>query len=85
MMGAALRAFVRERAGRRRAHGRRHAEDDDFLAFPVEHVIAKQPGGLGDADMLCWAGAEGNWANGPNRAGWLGGKLDPLFNPRTQN
>jgi hypothetical protein len=37
------------RAGRRWEYGRLHEEDDDFLAFHVEHVIAKQHGGLDDA------------------------------------
>jgi hypothetical protein len=48
-MDAALRAFVRERAGRRCEYCRLHEEDDDFLAFHVEHVIARQHGGLWSA------------------------------------
>jgi hypothetical protein len=47
MMDAALRAFVRERAGHRCEYCRLHEDDDDLLAFHVEHVIAKQHGGLG--------------------------------------
>jgi hypothetical protein len=50
MMDAALRAFVRDRAGRRCEYCRLHEDDDDFLAFHVEHVIAKQHGGLDDPD-----------------------------------
>ena len=84
-MDAALRAFVRERAGRRCEYCRLHEDDDDFLAFHVEHVIAKQHGGLDDPDALCWACAQCNWAKGPNVAGLLGGKLYSLFNPRKQN
>jgi hypothetical protein len=84
MMDAALRAFVRKRAGRRCEYCRLHEDDDDFLAFHVEHVIAKQHGGLDDPDTLCWPCAECNWAKGPNLAGLLGGKLYPLFNPRKQ-
>lgn len=84
-MDAALRAFVRERAGRRCEYCRQHEDDYDFLAFHVEHVIAKQHGGLNDPDMLCWACAECNWAKGPNLAGMFGGKLYPLFNPRKQD
>jgi hypothetical protein len=84
-MEAALRAFVRERAGRRCEYCRLHEDDDDFLDFHVEHVIPKQHGGIDDLDTLCWACAECNWAKGPNLAGLLGGKLYPLFNPRNQH
>ncbi len=84
-MNAALRAFVRQRAGRRCEYCRLHEDDDDFLAYHVEHVIAKQHGGFDDPDMLCWACAECNWAKGPNLAGLLGGNLYSLFNPRKQN
>ena len=85
MMRAALRALVRERAGGRCEYCRLHEDDDDVLVFHVEHVIARQHGGLDDADMLCCACAECNWAKGPNLAGMLGGKLYPLFNPRLQD
>ena len=85
MMDAALRAFVRERAGQRCDYCRLHEDDADFLAFHVEHVIAKQHGGSDDPDTLCYACSECNWANGPNLAGLLGVKLYPLFNPRKQS
>ncbi len=84
-MDAALRALVRARAGGRYEYCRLHENDSDFLALHVEHVIARQHGGVGDAGMLCWACPECNWAKGPNLAGWLDGKPYPLFNPRTQN
>ncbi len=64
----------------------RGREDDaDFLSFHVEHVVAKQHGGTDDPDILCFACAECNWAQGPNLAGLLDGKLYPLFNPRKQS
>ena len=66
MMNAALRDFVRERAGRRCEYCRLHEEDADFLSFHVEHVVAKQHGGTDDPDILCFACAECNWAKGPN-------------------
>src|SRR5208337_4334251 len=72
MMNAALRAFVRERAGRRCEYCRLHEDDADFLSFHVEHVVAKQHGGTDDPDILCFACAECNWAKGPNLAGLLG-------------
>lgn len=84
-MDASLRAFIRERAGRRCEYCRMHEDDDDFLAFHIEHVIAKQHGGTDDPETLCYACSECNWAKGPNLAGLLGGKLYPLFNPRKQN
>jgi hypothetical protein len=62
-----------------------HEDDDDFLAFHIEHVIAKQHGGTDDPETLCYACSECNWAKGPNLAGLLDGKLYRLFNPRKQN
>ena len=60
-MNAALRAFVRERAGRRCEYCRLHEDDADFLAFHVEHVVAKQHGGTDDPDLLCYSCSECNW------------------------
>jgi hypothetical protein len=85
MIDAALRALIRERAGHRCEYCRLHEDDYDVVAFHVEHVIARQHGGLDLPDTLCWACAECNWAKGPNLAGILAGKLYPLFNPRKQN
>lgn len=84
-MDTALRAFVRERAGHRCEYCRLHEDDHDFLAFHIEHIIAKQHGGSDDPNMLCWACAECNWAKGPNLSGLLDGKLYPLFHPRKQD
>jgi HNH endonuclease len=84
-MNAGLRAFVRERAGRRCEYCRLHEDDADLLAFHVEHVVARQHGGTDDPDFLCFACAECNWAKGPNLSGLFGGKLYPLFNPRKQS
>jgi len=83
-MDAAPRAFVRARAGRRCEYCRLHEDDADFLSFHSEHVIAKQHGGRDHPEHLCFACAECNWAKGPNLSGLFGGKLYPLFNPRTQ-
>jgi hypothetical protein len=84
MMDEALRAFVRERAGHRCEYCRLHEDDADFLAFHIEHIIAKQHGGTDIPDQLCLACSECNWAKGPNLAGILNGKLYRLFNPRKQ-
>ncbi len=80
-----LRSLVRERAGRRCEYCHLREEDYDFLSFHVEHVIARQHGGVDVPGMLCWSCAECNWAKGPNLAGMLDGKIYPLFNPRTQS
>jgi hypothetical protein len=84
MIDAHLRAFIRERAGRRCEYCRLHEDEYDVVPFHVEHMIAKQHGGVDGPDALCWSCAECNWAKGPNRAGMLAGKLYPLFNPRKQ-
>jgi len=84
-MDAALRGFVRGRAGRRCEYCRLHEDDADFLAFHVEHIIAVQHGGTDAPELLCYACSECNWAKGPNLSGMLDGKLYPLFNPRKQN
>ncbi|WP_088258134.1 HNH endonuclease [Fimbriiglobus ruber] len=84
-MEAALRAFVRHRADYRCEYCRLHEGDADYLAFHVDHVIAKQHGGTDDPDALCYACSECNWAKGPNLARHLDGNFYPLFNPRRQN
>ncbi len=84
-MDAALRAFIRERAGRRCEYCHLNEEDAGVLAFQIEHIIARQHGGQDDPEALCYACPQCIWANGPNLAGYLGGKLYPLFNPRRQN
>ena len=84
MMDAALRAFVRERAGCRCEYCRLHEDDADFLTFHVEHIIAKQHGGSDDPATLCYACSECNWAKGPNLSGIINGKLYSLFDPRMQ-
>jgi len=84
-MHAAIRGFVRQRAGYRCEYRHLHEDDADFLAFHVEHIVARQHGGSDDPEFLCYACSECNWAKGPNLSGTLRGKLYPLFNPRRQN
>src|SRR6476620_10422541 len=84
-MHAAVRSFVRDRAGRRCEYCQLHEEDTGTLAFQIEHIIAKQHGGTDDPDGLCYACAQCNWAKGPNLAGLLGGKRYTLIKPRQQN
>ena len=84
-MNAALRAFIRKRADRRCEYCRLHEDDDDFLTFHVEHVIARQHGGIDDPEALSYACPQCNWAKGPNIARLHEGRLYPLFNPRRQS
>lgn len=84
-MHAALRAFVRERAGRRCEYCHLREEDAGTLTFQTEHIIAKQHGGTDNPGGLCYACAQCNWAKGPNLVGLLAGKLYALFNPRKQS
>ena len=62
-----------------------HEDDDDFLVFHVEHIVAKQHGGTDDPGLLCYACEDCNLAKGPNLGGLFAGTIYPLFNPRKQN
>lgn len=84
MMDEALRAFVWERAAGRCEYCRLHQDDYDYQTFHVEHIIAKQHGGSDDADNLCLACSECNWAKRPNLGGMLDDQLVALFHPRRQ-
>jgi hypothetical protein len=54
-MDAALRAFVRDPAGKRCEYCRFHEDEADCLSFHVEHIFAKQHGGIDDPETLCFA------------------------------
>jgi hypothetical protein len=84
-MDEALRLLVWERAAHRCEYCRLHQDEYEFQTFHVEHIIARQHGGTDEADNLCLACSECNWAKGPNLAGLLDGKLYPLFHPRRQS
>jgi hypothetical protein len=84
-MDDALRAFVRERAGRRCEYCRLHEDDYEYQRFHVEHIFPKQHDGTDDPNNLCFSCSLCNWNKGPNLAGLLGGKIVALFNPRKQN
>lgn len=84
-MDASLRAQVWEQAQGRCEYCRLHQDDADLLTFHVEHIIAEQHSGGDDLDNLCLACPECNLTKGPNLAGYLGGKIVPLFHPRRQS
>ncbi len=85
MMDPAVRILVQERAKQRCEYCHLSQDDADFFLFHVEHVIPKQHGGSNDAENLCLACAECNWAKGPNLVGLLEGKVVRLFDPRRQS
>jgi hypothetical protein len=84
-MDESLRDLIWDRAGGRCEYCRLHQDEYEFQTFHVEHIIAKQHGGADEAENLCLACSECNWANGTNLAGLLDGKLYPLFHPRRQD
>jgi 5-methylcytosine-specific restriction endonuclease McrA len=83
-MEAAVRNFVRSRAGNRCEYCRSNQDDEPFAQFQIEHVIARQHGGSDAADNLALACSNCNLHKGPNLAGLdpLDGALVRLFNPR---
>ncbi|MBO0698732.1 MAG: HNH endonuclease [Zavarzinella sp.] len=87
MIGAAIRRRVRERAGNRCEYCRTHQEDEPFVAYQIEHVIAIQHGGGDEEDNLALACSHCNLHKGPNLAGIdpATGRIEPLFHPRRQS
>lgn len=86
MIGASLRALVRRRAGDRCEYCRCRQEFEPFIAYQVEHVVAKQHGGADTEDNLALACPQCNLHKGPNLAGIdpTTGLMEPLFHPRRQ-
>jgi len=83
-MDARLRQQVRARAGGRCEYCRIHQDQDPFFTFPIDHVVARQHGGLETLENLCLSCFRCNAHKGPNLA-----SIDPdtvatvlLFHPR---
>ena len=83
-MDPRLRQQVRERAGGRCEYCRIHQDQDPFFTFPIDHVVARQHGGLETLDNLCLSCFRCNSHKGPNLT-----SIDPhtaatvpLFHPR---
>ena len=83
-MEAEVRSLVRERAQNRCEYCRLPQSAAPFFAFHVEHIRAKQHGGLDDTENLALACPDCNAHKGPNLT-----SIDPesdqyvrLFNPR---
>ncbi len=84
MTEAALRRLVRGRAGHRCEYCHMRQEDEPFVTYQIEHVIAIQHGG-GDEDAnLALACSHCNLHKGPNLAGIDPeiNAVEPLFHPR---
>ena len=82
-MDAATRDFVRQRADNRCEYGLLRQKHSD-LTHHVEHIVAKQQGGLDNLDNLALACHRCNLRKGPNLTGVDpgSGELAPLFHPR---
>jgi len=80
----ATRRLVRERAEDRCEYCRMLQNDQPFLAFHVEHIIAKQHGGSDHESNLCLACHWCNLHKGPNVATLVDGEVVVLYHPRRQ-
>ena len=87
MTTAADRRFVRQRAGFRCEYCRMHEDDEPFFAFHLEHVIAKQHGGLDGPENRAWSCHRCNLHKGPNLSGIdvISERTVQLFHPRLQS
>jgi hypothetical protein len=85
-MDAALRQWVRSRAGERCEYCGLQQRQTPFALFHIDHIVARQHGGTDDPDNLALACHRCNHHKGPNLTG-----IDPesseivrLFNPRQE-
>jgi hypothetical protein len=79
---AALRRFVRRRAGNRCEYCGLREDELPFVAFHVDHIVSRQHGGTDDAGNLCQACHWCNLHKGTNLATLVDGQLVRLFDPR---
>ena len=86
-MNESLRSLVRQRASDRCEYCHIHQNEEPFLRFHVEHIIAQQHGGSTIEGNLALACHHCNLHKGPNLS-----RIDPqtkrmsqLFHPRTQS
>jgi hypothetical protein len=79
-----LRGFVQRRAKGRCEYCRLHQDDEPYLPFHIEHIIARQHDGSDAVSNRCWSCNHCNLCKGPNLAGIdpQTGKLARLFHPR---
>jgi len=86
-MSRMLRQLVRDRAGARCEYCRLPDSAVPAYPFHIEHVLAKQHGGVDDPDNRCWSCHRCNLHKGPNLSGRdpLTGNVVRLFHPRHQS
>lgn len=84
MTDQALRLLVRRRAGEVCEYCRLPQAASQYVRFHIEHIVARQHGGVSEADNLALACGFCNFQKGPNIASLAPetGKLVPLFHPR---
>lgn len=87
MIRGDVRRQVEERAERRCEYCRIVQEAEPFSRFHVEHIVARQHGGLGDLGNLALSCHHCNLHKGPNLAGLdpVDGALIRLFHPRLED
>jgi len=87
MIGAKIRAQVRERAQNACEYCRLAQEDSPLAALHVEHIIPRIHGGTDDPDNLALACIDCNLHKGTNLTGIdpQTGAVTELFHPRRQN
>ncbi len=87
MIGAPMRRRVRERADNRCEYCLTRQDDEPFISYQIEHIIAIQHGGSDDEENLALACSHCNLHKGPNLAGIdpTTGSIEPLFHPRRQS
>jgi hypothetical protein len=85
-MDASTRELVWDRAGGRCEFCRIHQDDEPFYRLHIDHVVAKQHGGMDDPDNLALACHHDNEHKGTNLSGVdpETGKVVRLFHPRRQ-
>jgi hypothetical protein len=85
-MKRSLREFVRKRANERCEYCHLPDSAAPAATFHVEHIVAKQHGGVDAPRNRCWSCHRCNLRKGPNLSGKdpLTGKVVRLFNPRRQ-
>lgn len=83
-MAESVREVVRRRAGDRCEYCRLSQSAVPFIGFHVEHIIARQHGGLSELDNLAWCCHRCNAYKGPNLSTIDATSTDVvrLFNPR---
>jgi hypothetical protein len=87
MIGAAVRRGVRERAGNRCEYCQMRQDDEPFVSYQIEHILAIQHGGTDEEENLALACSHCNLHKGPNLSGIdsVTGRVEILFHPRSQS